>query len=667
MKLRLLFLFSVLNLAIAQNLTSPQATGMAGFSTFTNSALSFKLNPAGLMRIYDWNIGLTAYFEPKFGTKMHSFGVAKRITENQSIGFLYSPGSTLEFIFPSNITINLGNTNLTAEFSRKITYASNYTLGYALKPAEKIYLGFSTSYVVQTLLETGYKIISTDSLPNLSIETSQYKSSILKAKLASIYEINRKIYLGLSIENLSFRLGEKMPDKFKDFELRNDLKIKLSTGLNLKSFNFGFEISSIGEIIGGFEISPIENLFLRAGLFSEIKNFASFSIGAGFRTGLFQFDIAYFKNMSKIWRDGKLTQAELTETPMRDVEFNKFIRDRISFSISLDATSWYEKSLRIKKVEIEEEIFPHLISNFEKKRIGFIEIENNSRKTLNAKIDFELSSPNQMQPIDINSEPEEFTIRPNEVKTIPVVISTGPNKPENSEPIKIYAKVKVKSVAQIPDAVEKLKILLRGKNDWDGNVENLKFFVKVDHPEIVSFARKVIWDKKDTLDIIDPALRKFYQAKFLFDELSKHITYVSDPSLSIDKVQYPDETLKLRTGDCDDLAVLYASLLGSIGIDLAFVDVRALREIDESHVYILFDSGLDKKFASVITSNEKKYVVLKSKNGLETVWIPIETTSVRHGFEKAWEIGAEEFFKDFEINLAQAKGKARIIFLENPN
>lgn len=667
MKLRLLFLFSALNLAIAQNLTSPQATGMAGFSTFTNSALSFKLNPAGLMRIYDWNIGLTAYFEPNFGTKMHSFGIAKRITENQSIGFLYSPGSTLEFILPSNITIDIGDTKLTAEFSRKITYASNYTLGYALKPIEKIYLGLSTSYITQTFSETEYKIISTDSLPNLSIETAQHKSSTLKAKLASIYEINGKIRLGLSIENICFRFGEKTPDKFKDFELQNDLKIKLSTGLSLKSFNFGLEISSIGEIISGFEISPMENLFLRAGLFSEIKNFTSFSIGAGFRTGLFQFDIAYFKNMSKIWKDGKLTQVELTEKPMRDVEFNKFIKDRITFSVSFDATSWYEKSLRIKKVQIEEEIFPHLINNFEKKRIGFIEIENTSRKTLNAKIDFELSAPNHIQTIDIDSEPEEFTIKPNEIKTIPVVVSTGLNKLENSEPIRIYAKVKVKSIPQASDAVEKLKILLRGKNDWDGNVENLKFFVKVDHPEIVSFARKVIWDKKDTLDIIDPALRKFYQAKFLFDELSRHITYVSDPSLSTDKVQYPDETLKLRAGDCDDLVVLYASLLGSIGIDVAFVDVRALREIDESHVYILFDSGIDKKFASAITSNEKKYIVLKNKSGIETVWIPIETTFVRHGFDKAWEIGAEEFFRDFEINLAQAKGKARIIFLENSN
>ncbi len=667
MKLRLLFLFSALNLAIAQNLTSPQATGMAGFSTFTNSALSFTLNPAGLMRIYDWNIGLTAYFEPNFGTKMHSFGVAKRISETQSVGFLYSPGSMLEFIFPSNITINLGNTTLTAEFSRKITYTSNYTFGYAFKPTEKINLGFSTSYVTQTLLETRYKIISTDSLPNLSIETTQYKSPMLKAKLASIYEINRKTSLGLSVENISFILGEKMPDELKNFELQNDLKIKLSIGLSLKNFNSGFEISSIGEVITGFEFSPVENLFLRAGVFSDIKNFTTFSIGAGFRTGLFQFDIAYFKNMSKIWKDGKLTQAELTETPIRDVEFNKFIRDRISFSISIDATSWYEKSLRIKKVELEEEIFPHLISNFEKKKIGFIEIENTSRKTLNAKIDFELSSPNGVPTIDINSEPEEISIKPNEVKTIPVFVSTGLNKVENSEPIKIFAKMKVKSVKQIPDAVEKLKILLRGKNDWDGNVENLKFFVKVDHPEIVSFARKVIWDKKDTLEIIDPALRKFYQAKFLFDELSKHITYVSDPSLSIDKVQYPEETLKLHTGDCDDLVVLYASLLSSIGIDVAFVDVRAMRKIDESHVYILFDSGLDKKFASVITSNEKKYVVLKNRSGVETVWIPLETTSVRHGFDKAWEIGAEEFFKDFEINLAQAKGKARIIFLENPN
>lgn len=136
----------------------------------------------------------------------------------------------------------------------------------------------------------------------------------------------------------------------------------------------------------------------------------------------------------------------------------------------------------------------------------------------------------------------------------------------------------------MPDESKRVKISIYGKNDWNGDVKDLKFFLKFDSPEILSLTRRIIWAHKDTLEKIDPMLRKFYQAKFLFDELSKIITYVSDPSLSLDKVQYPEETLKLHTGDCDDLAVLYASMLGSVEIEFAFVDVRAMRQINESHV-----------------------------------------------------------------------------------
>jgi len=47
----------------------------------------------------------------------------------------------------------------------------------------------------------------------------------------------------------------------------------------------------------------------------------------------------------------------------------------------------------------------------------------------------------------------------------------------------------------------------------------------------------------------------------------------------------PRETLRLRTGDCDDLAVLYAALLENVGIDTALVDVG-------DHVLTMFDTGL---------------------------------------------------------------------------
>ncbi len=659
MKLRLFVLFfTALNLAVTQNLTSPQATAVASFSTFANSALSSAVNPAGLMRIYDWNIGLTGYYKIYSGTKMHSIGIAKRLTETQSLGFIYSPGSSIEFVFPSILSINIGNSILNAEFQRKITYSANYTLAYALRLSNKISLGSLIQYISQNLIETGYKIQPTDSLPQVSIETKQYSSSHLSSKISLLYEVTSKVSFALLLENLSLRL-KKFPEQFRNFEFENNFKVKTAVGLDFRNLKSGIEISSIGESHAGIEAQPIKNLFFRGGLFSEKGKLSGFSTGLGFRSGLFQFDLAYFRNTSDIWRDGKLTQDEFFKKLVKNAEFEKFAKDEITFSISVDMSKWHEKSLRIKNLAIKDEVFPHMLSNFEKRNIGSVEIENISNKVLNAKIDFKLSYP-----VEIEAEPNEFEIKPNETKTIPISISLGTINPENNEPIKINAWLNVKSSSNISDEVKKFKILLRGRNDWNGNVEELKFFLRFDSPEISSFARKIIWERKDTLEKIDPMLRKFYQAKFIFDELSKHIIYVSDPSLSIDKVQFPEETLKLRTGDCDDLAILYASLLGSIGIKVAFVDVKDLREINESHVYIIFDSEIDKKFVQAITSNEKKYIIIKNENGTETAWIPIETTLVHEGFDKAWATGAEQFFNDFELNLGHTKGKAKIVFIE---
>jgi hypothetical protein len=49
---------------------------------------------------------------------------------------------------------------------------------------------------------------------------------------------------------------------------------------------------------------------------------------------------------------------------------------------------------------------------------------------------------------------------------------------------------------------------------------------------------------------------------------------------------------------------------------------------------------------------------------LKQFWLPIETTLIREGFEKAWEVGARQFYNDFEINFGHLKGKAKIILLQ---
>jgi len=50
--------------------------------------------------------------------------------------------------------------------------------------------------------------------------------------------------------------------------------------------------------------------------------------------------------------------------------------------------------------------------------------------------------------------------------------------------------------------------------------------------------------------------------------VADNINYVSDPR-GLEYIQPPDETLKIGGGDCDDFAVLLASMYRSVGLDAA--------------------------------------------------------------------------------------------------
>lgn len=68
-------------------------------------------------------------------------------------------------------------------------------------------------------------------------------------------------------------------------------------------------------------------------------------------------------------------------------------------------------------------------------------------------------------------------------------------------------------------------------------------------------------------------------AKALFYFTQRNINYVHDPDLEY--AQYPTETLSSRGGDCDDMAVLLASLTSAVGIEtrLVFIPRHAYLEV----------------------------------------------------------------------------------------
>lgn len=106
--------------------------------------------------------------------------------------------------------------------------------------------------------------------------------------------------------------------------------------------------------------------------------------------------------------------------------------------------------------------------------------------------------------------------------------------------------------------------------------------------------------------------------------MKENLTYSVDPQTDfsvvsqdptqLDFLQFPEETLQRKAGDCDDLVALYASLLQNAGIKAAYIDLPG-------HVMVAFDSGLSPSDLGKAGLSRDDVVVERG-----TAWVPIEAT-----------------------------------------
>jgi len=75
-----------------------------------------------------------------------------------------------------------------------------------------------------------------------------------------------------------------------------------------------------------------------------------------------------------------------------------------------------------------------------------------------------------------------------------------------------------------------------------------------------------------------PGATNWLQAKDIYEWVRDNISYVCDPA-GREYIQYPEETLESKGGDCDDQAVLLASLLLAVGFRASLIFVP-------NHVYV---------------------------------------------------------------------------------
>ena len=215
----------------------------------------------------------------------------------------------------------------------------------------------------------------------------------------------------------------------------------------------------------------------------------------------------------------------------------------------------------------------------------------------------------------------------------------------------IAVECRYKEEAYRNQSVATLRVLDRNASSWDDDRKAAAFVTATD-PTVLRFAKNTISALKDRAS---RALNQNLLAAIgLHEALALYgLSYVVDPASSYivlsqrkdatDYLQFPSQTLDYRSGDCDDLSILYSALLEAVAVESAFVTVPG-------HIFAAVSLGLSPEEARKSFAYPEELILTGEK-----AWLPVEVTSIGDGFLKAWELGAKQW-REYA-----AKGQARLL------
>ena len=193
-------------------------------------------------------------------------------------------------------------------------------------------------------------------------------------------------------------------------------------------------------------------------------------------------------------------------------------------------------------------------------------------------------------------------------------------------------------------------LTIYGKNAivWD-QLDMVGSFATPKDDALAVFIRQLVNAYNPKSGAVNPRVSK---AMTVYNGLSAYgIQYLVDPNTpygklgasQLDTIQFPRETLRQRSGDCDDLSILLAASLSNLGIETAILDVPA-------HLMMMFNTGVPESRKDSISLNDEALAILDGQ-----VWIPLEATLIASSFTEAWAEGARKY------HLHGKKGEMKIM------
>jgi tetratricopeptide (TPR) repeat protein len=292
--------------------------------------------------------------------------------------------------------------------------------------------------------------------------------------------------------------------------------------------------------------------------------------------------------------------------------------------------------ININKPEVLP-VFPIFFKWYDTNEFGTVTIKNKSTSTAkNVKIFFHVN--------EFMDAPklchEVLELKRGDSISVPVYALFRDNILSVTEQTKVAGVIKVNyemfNEKHNEERTETIVIYDRNAIVWDDD-RRAASFVTAKDPAILQFSKEIAGGVRESprsggdLD--------FRIAMGIFEGLNVYgMKYVVDPASSyenlsvhqdvIDYLQFPRQSLQYRSGDCDDLTVLYCALLESIGLETALITVPG-------HIFPAFALGMTPAEAEKTFKNMKETMIVKD----DKIYVPVEATIFSDGFVKAWEKG----------------------------
>ena len=303
----------------------------------------------------------------------------------------------------------------------------------------------------------------------------------------------------------------------------------------------------------------------------------------------------------------------------------------------------FERKIELQNTPLQP-VFPALGSFYAENSSGTITITNGERFPIeNLRIYIYIEEYTDGPSVCFSTD----RLAPGEQTSGPVFLLLNSKVLEQTEDknktLFVKAEYSLNGETQTAETSEKIFIYNRNAISWRDD-RAAAAFIYGKHPDSLEWAGSAAL-AASTNEVRSPS-GNIGTALALFSMLKIYgLSYVVDPETlpyekaveqtgTVDFIQYPLQTLRYRGGDCDDLTVLYCSLLEAAGIETAMITLPG-------HIMPAFALKMTGSEAKRRFPGQTSFI-----SEMEKIWVPVEITMLKDSFLDAWNYGSSEWQKN---------------------